>query len=64
MKATYHKYILHFKQASGTSRGVLTDKETWFLVLENEKDLDPSFLVYGLNLLISNYEKSFKICYN
>jgi o-succinylbenzoate synthase len=34
MKATYHKYILHFKQPSGTSRGVLTDKETWFLVLE------------------------------
>jgi o-succinylbenzoate synthase len=36
MKATYHKYILHFKQASGTSRGVLTDKETWFIVLEKD----------------------------
>ncbi|MFN3968790.1 o-succinylbenzoate synthase [Flavobacterium sp.] len=36
MTATYHKYILHFKQASGTSRGVLTDKETWFLVLEKD----------------------------
>jgi o-succinylbenzoate synthase len=36
MKASYFKYILHFKQASGTSRGILTDKETWFVVLEKE----------------------------
>lgn len=34
MKATYHKYILAFKRPSGTSRGVLTEKETWFIVLE------------------------------
>ncbi|WP_395045736.1 o-succinylbenzoate synthase [Flavobacterium sp.] len=37
MKATYHKYILDFKKPSGTSRGVLTQKETWFLVLQNDK---------------------------
>ena len=36
MKATFHKYILNFKQASGTSRGVLNTKETWFIVLQNE----------------------------
>lgn len=36
MKASYFKYILHFKQAAGTSRGVLTDKETWFIVLEKD----------------------------
>ena len=36
MKATYFKYILDFKRPSGTSRGVLTQKETWFIVLENE----------------------------
>jgi O-succinylbenzoate synthase len=36
MKATYFKYILHFKQASGTSRGILTEKETWFIILEKE----------------------------
>ena len=36
MKATYHKYILNFKQASGTSRGILTDKETWFILLEKD----------------------------
>lgn len=38
MKASYFKYNLKFKQPSGTSRGVLTEKETWFIVLEdNEK---------------------------
>jgi o-succinylbenzoate synthase len=36
MKATCFKYILHFKQASGTSRGILNDKETWFIVLEKD----------------------------
>ncbi|MEL4308512.1 o-succinylbenzoate synthase [Joostella sp. CR20] len=34
MKATYKKYILNFKRPSGTSRGVLTTKETWFIILE------------------------------
>ena len=34
MKATYFKHKLHFKQASGTSRGVLTYKDTWFIELE------------------------------
>ncbi len=33
MQATYQKYILNFKRPSGTSRGVLTTKETWFLIL-------------------------------
>jgi O-succinylbenzoate synthase len=36
MKASYFKYTLHFKQASGTSRGILTDKETWFIILEKD----------------------------
>jgi len=34
LKATYKKYTLNFKRPSGTSRGVLTEKETWFLILE------------------------------
>ncbi len=34
MKAYYKKYTLHFKRPSGTSRGVMTEKETWFLRLE------------------------------
>jgi O-succinylbenzoate synthase len=36
LNATYHKYILNFKRPSGTSRGVMTEKETWFIVLEKE----------------------------
>jgi len=36
LKATYHKYILNFKRPSGTSRGVMTEKETWFIVLEKD----------------------------
>ena len=35
MKASYHKYVLDFKRPSGTSRGILTQKETWFLILEH-----------------------------
>jgi O-succinylbenzoate synthase len=35
MKASYHKYILQFKQASGTSRGIMTEKETWFIIVES-----------------------------
>jgi o-succinylbenzoate synthase len=34
MKASYKKYILNFKRPSGTSRGILTEKETWFIILE------------------------------
>lgn len=33
IKADYQKHILEFKRPSGTSRGVLKTKETWFLML-------------------------------
>ncbi|MCX7547392.1 o-succinylbenzoate synthase [Xanthomarina sp. F1114] len=36
MKANYQNYILNFKQASGTSRGILKTKETWFIILEKD----------------------------
>ena len=36
IKATYYKYILQFKTPSGTSRGILETKETWFLYLSKE----------------------------
>lgn len=36
MKASYKKYTLHFKRPSGTSRGVMIEKETWFLFLEDD----------------------------
>jgi len=35
MQATYQKHILNFKRPSGTSRGVLKTKETWFIILNN-----------------------------
>lgn len=34
LKASYRKHILHFKSPSGTSRGVLKTKETWFLIIK------------------------------
>ncbi|MEL1254632.1 o-succinylbenzoate synthase [Flavobacterium sp. DGU38] len=36
MKATYEKYMLEFKRPSGTSRGIMTEKETWFIILEED----------------------------
>jgi len=36
LKATYKKHILEFKRPSGTSRGVLKTKETWFIILEKD----------------------------
>lgn len=35
IKASYYRYILNFKRPSGTSRGVMTTKETWFVILED-----------------------------
>jgi o-succinylbenzoate synthase len=37
MQATYHKHILNFKRPSGTSRGILKQKETWFIHLVSEE---------------------------
>ncbi|MCR5862474.1 o-succinylbenzoate synthase [Flavobacterium sp. J372] len=34
MRARYTKYILNFKRPSGTSRGVMTQKETFFIFLD------------------------------
>jgi len=34
MTATYHQYILNFKKPSGTSRGILKTKETWFIIID------------------------------
>ena len=51
MKASYYKYILNFKQASGTSRGVLNEKETWFIQLESDgkKGLGECGILRGLS---------------
>lgn len=39
MKASCQRYILNFKMPSGTSRGVLRTKETWFIILENNDSI-------------------------
>ncbi|MEM6319374.1 MAG: o-succinylbenzoate synthase [Bacteroidota bacterium] len=45
LKATFQKYTLVFKQASGTSRGVLRTKDSWFIYL---KDTDrPNIIGIG-----------------
>lgn len=36
MRATFQSYSLIFKQASGTSRGILRKKDTWFIKLEED----------------------------
>jgi O-succinylbenzoate synthase len=52
MLATYHKYILNFKRPSGTSRGVMTEKETWFIVLEQDgkKGIGECGILRGLSI--------------
>ena len=39
IQATYQKHILNFKRPSGTSRGILKTKETWFILLKDTKKL-------------------------
>ncbi len=68
IKANYKKYILNFKNPSGTSRGILRTKETWFIILtENGKiGVGETGLFRGLSIDdISNYEdKLIWVCKN
>ena len=52
MKATYHKYNLEFKRPSGTSRGVMDQKETWFIILEKDgkKGIGECGILRGLSI--------------
>lgn len=52
MKASYVKYVLDFKRPSGTSRGVMTQKETWFIILEdgNKKGIGECGILRGLSI--------------
>ena len=45
LKAQFKKYILKFKIPSGTSRGVLTEKPSWFIKVF--KDSDPNIFGIG-----------------
>jgi O-succinylbenzoate synthase len=51
LKAAYKKHILRFKRPSGTSRGILMEKETWFLILEEngKKGIGECGILRGLS---------------
>ena len=51
MIATYRKHILEFKRPSGTSRGILKTKETWFLIIEDgsKKGIGECGILRGLS---------------
>jgi len=52
MTATCIKYTLNFKRPSGTSRGVMTEKETWFIILEenDKKGIGECGILRGLSI--------------
>jgi o-succinylbenzoate synthase len=52
LKASYKKHILNFKLPSGTSRGVLKTKETYFIFIEdeNKKGIGECGLFRGLSI--------------
>ncbi|MGW9686095.1 o-succinylbenzoate synthase [Flagellimonas sp. 2504JD1-5] len=68
MEATYTKYILNFKIPSGTSRGIMTQKETWFLILNNNGKwgIGECGILRGLSVDdVPDYEKKLKwVCAN
>jgi o-succinylbenzoate synthase len=63
MKATYFKHTLEFKRPSGTSRGILKTKESWFIKLENEGKfgIGECGFLKGLSIdSIEDYENTLK----
>ena len=66
--ASYKKYILNFKNPSGTSRGILKTKETWFIILQqNDKiGIGETGLFRGLSCDdVPNYEEKLHwVCEN
>lgn len=68
IKATYLQYNLNFKNPSGTSRGILRTKETWFIILEEngKTGIGETGLFRGLSIDdVPKYEEKLKwICKN
>lgn len=68
IKASYKKYILNFKKPSGTSRGILKTKETWFVFLEkkDKKGIGECGVFRGLSIDdVPYYEEKLKwVCEN
>ena len=64
MKATYYKHVLNFKRPSGTSRGILHQKETWFIVITDgdRTGIGECGLLRGLSIDDrTDYEETLKI---
>ncbi len=68
IKATYKKYTLNFKNPSGTSRGILRTKETWFIILNKDDKIGigETGLFRGLSIDdVKNYEEKLKwVCHH
>lgn len=68
MKAYFKKYTLQFKKPAGTSRGILLDKNTWFLMIENNGKIGygECSLLQGLSIDDRpNYEEKLSwVCQN
>ena len=63
IKATYKKYNLNFKTPSGTSRGILKTKETWFFILKDNGrfGIGETGLFRGLSIDdVGHYENKLK----
>ncbi len=68
IQAQYKKYVLQFKRPSGTSRGILTQKETWFLIVRegNHFGVGECGVLKGLSVdNEADYEEQLKwVCAN
>lgn len=63
IQAFFKKHILEFKRPSGTSRGILATKETWFLILKKQDNLGigECGLLKGLSIDdVPQYEEKLK----
>lgn len=73
MKASFSKQTFEFKRPSGTSRGILTDKHSWFIEIWDEenptvKGIGECSIIAGLSPDFSTFEsyqaKIEKVCLN
>lgn len=70
MKASFEKKVFHFKQPSGTSRGVLHEKHAWFISItdKDKTGLGECSIIPGLSMDFTDFdqyeEKLDEICDN
>ncbi len=71
LKATYKKYTLNFKKPSGTSRGILTFKDSWFIFICDDanpdvKGIGECGLLKGLSIddRLDYEDKIIEVCNN